>query len=145
MKVKNEEYHYNYRQTFLCGAKDEGSGAPKENVTGKKKNNENKTKTGTLQEISSNIPIIAFERFYRFHHVFAFRVKGYDIRMQEQVLNLREFSVSYCRTLFYSINSNSELVFSLRSKRRFVKARSEAAHWYTRTNFELQSASNELQ
>ena len=33
----------------------------------------------------------------------------------------------------------SDLVFSLRSKRRFGEARVEAAHWFMRTSFGLQS------
>ena len=36
-------------------------------------------------------------------------------------------------------NSDSELVFSLRSKRRFRKAHLEAARWVMRTSFETQS------
>ena len=36
-------------------------------------------------------------------------------------------------------NSDNELVFSLRSKRRFTKAHLEAARWVMRTSFEPQS------
>ena len=45
-----------------------------------------------------------------------------------------------CPFLFeISCDSVSELVFSLRSKRRFGKARKEAAHWVMRTRFHPES------
>ena len=72
-----------------------------------------------------------------------------DPEIPMRVMMTKNGRAAHCRNdcpiLFEIVfNSDSELVFSLRSKRCFRKAHLEAARWVMRTSFEPQSVLHQL-
>ena len=67
-----------------------------------------------------------------------------DPEVPMRVMITKNGRAAHCRNdcpFFFEVvfNSDSELVFSLRSKRRYGNAHLEAARWVMRTSFEPQS------